>query len=213
MGGLLFFFLIGLYLWVATKVVRRARPWWGKVLLVLVFILIPTADAFYGRIRLKQMCAAEGGLKIYKVVKGVDGFYDPSNRARDWLTSLTRAQFHYKFIEGGRDWDLVRATRDPAGNIAEQRLAGPASLDSQYVVDRSVDRKTGFIFQKYLVKDRHTQEVLGTSTTIAFYGGWAERFLGSIADSGPTSVGRCEVTAVGVDETTLLITSVLIPTQ
>ena len=71
MGGLLFFFLIGLYIWVASKFVRRARPWWGKVVLVLVFILIPTADAFYGRIRLKQMCEAEGGLKINRVVKGV----------------------------------------------------------------------------------------------------------------------------------------------
>ena len=201
MGGLLFFFLIGLYIWVASKFVRRARPWWGKVVLVLVFILIPTADAFYGRIRLKQMCEAEGGLKINRVVKGVDGFYAPHIQLY-WL--LDRG---YQYVEYGAD-EFVRTTRDPAGKRIEQHVA---RLDSLYAFEISVDRQPGFVFEKLLVKDRHTQEVLGTSTNIAFYGGWAERFLGSIADSGPLRVGQCS-DDYPENEINLLIASVLIPT-
>jgi len=62
MGGLAVLLLLGFYLWGAYKIVRLAKPRWAKALVILVVILIPTADAVYGRIKLRQMCEAEGGL-------------------------------------------------------------------------------------------------------------------------------------------------------
>lgn len=78
MGGLLVLVLIGLYVWGAYKIVRRTPPIWAKALVVIAAVLIPTADAVYGRYKLKQICAAEGGLRIYRVVEGVAGFDNPS---------------------------------------------------------------------------------------------------------------------------------------
>ena len=74
MGGLLGLLLIGLYIGGAYKIVQWIKPIWGKTLAVVVVVLIPTADAVYGRIKLKQMCEADGGLKIYRTVEGVEGF-------------------------------------------------------------------------------------------------------------------------------------------
>jgi hypothetical protein len=56
MGGLLVLVLVGLYLWIAYVAVRKVPKVWGKALALVVVVLIPTADAVYGRIKLKHLC-------------------------------------------------------------------------------------------------------------------------------------------------------------
>ena len=74
MGGLAVLFLLGIYIFIAYKVVGLAKTKALKAVALAVILLIPTADAIYGRIKLKQMCAAEGGLKVYRVAEHVEGF-------------------------------------------------------------------------------------------------------------------------------------------
>ena len=45
-----------------------------KAVALAVMLLIPTTDAIYGRYKLKQMCAAEGGLKVYRVAEHGGGY-------------------------------------------------------------------------------------------------------------------------------------------
>lgn len=71
-SGVLFF--IGLYFFIAYKVVGAVKTKALKGLAIVIFALIPTADAVVGRIYLQHLCATEGGLKINRVVNGVEGF-------------------------------------------------------------------------------------------------------------------------------------------
>src|SRR3989304_2288943 len=121
MVPLLVLFLLGasVWVWVAYKVVRRIKPNWGKALAVAVFVLIPTADAVYGRIKLKQLCEAEGGVKIYRTVEGVEGFYGfPMSPAPEWLT-----KHGYRFLEGTDypDGKPMRMKLGPDGKVIEEK--------------------------------------------------------------------------------------------
>ena len=86
MAALLIFFLAWLYYRVVRKVLKRVKPYWGKALVIVIALLIPTADAVYGRHKLKRLCAQESGLHIYRVVEGVKGFESLSIRLdKGWL--------------------------------------------------------------------------------------------------------------------------------
>ena len=74
MGGLAVLFLMGLYFVLAVVAIVKVKPIWAKGLVLLTALLIPTSDAIYGRIKLQQMCKAEGGLKVYRVAEHVEGF-------------------------------------------------------------------------------------------------------------------------------------------
>jgi hypothetical protein len=50
-----------------------------------------------------------------------------------------------------------------------------------------------FVGTAYRLEDRATGEQLGELVTYAYLGGWAERFLGGFADSGPGYAGGCDV--------------------
>ena len=68
MAGLLILALISGYIYLAWWAIQKPRAMWMKALLLLAFILIPTADAVYGRIKLKQLCEKEGGLTQQSVI-------------------------------------------------------------------------------------------------------------------------------------------------
>ena len=93
MGGLAVLALLGLYIFLAITVFNAAKTTSAKVIALLLILLIPTADAIYGRIKLQQMCKAEGGFKVYRVVQGVEGFMYEFADER-WIT-----QYGYQFVE------------------------------------------------------------------------------------------------------------------
>lgn len=49
MGGLAVLFLLGLYFVLTVWAVYEVKPLWAKGLVLLAALLIPTADAVYGR--------------------------------------------------------------------------------------------------------------------------------------------------------------------
>jgi hypothetical protein len=175
MGGLLVLFLIGLYIWIAFKIVRHTRPLWGKGLIIVAAILIPTADAVYGRYKLKEMCAAEGGLRIYRVVEGVAGFDNPrSEPIEQWLR-----REGYKFIEGEElSGKRSRLSLRPDGTVFREVGVTPIS---EYVYGDTLGKSDDvFLRIEKSIRVRSTGEVLSRAVNISYAGGWFERFVAGI---------------------------------
>lgn len=175
MGGLLILFLGALYVWGAFKVVSLVKLSWAKVLLVLLFILIPTADAIYGRIKLRQMCAKEGDLKIYRIVEGVDGFYEGDSRpSGSWIK-----EHGYRFVEGkGLDGRIMRLSLKPDGQISEET---DSVMRSRYRYEYfGSDFGDGYTRVEQQIKDLITGEVLANAPNISYEGGWVEQLIAGI---------------------------------
>ena len=185
MGGILILALIGGYVWGTTKLFKQANSYWAKALLVVVAILIPTADAVYGRIKLKQMCEAEGGLKIYRVVEGVEGFDNPKFQPDEgWL-----AKNKYKYVEG----------KEPSGKRSRLSLRRDGSLFreegikpiSEYVFERErSDDQDIYLRSEQRVRVIATGEILSKAVNISYAGGWFERFVSGVYAARGTA-GTC----------------------
>ena len=186
MGGLLILFLAGLYIWGTNKLVRRIQPIWGKALIVIAAILIPTADAVYGRYKLKEMCAAEGGLHIYRVVEGVAGFDNPKFQPDEgWLT-----KHGYKFIEGKElSGKRFRLSLRPDGTFLREEDITPIS---EYVYeDEHGNDKDIYSRYEQRIRVRATSEILSKAVNISYEGGWLERFAAGVY-AAKSYAGSCQ---------------------
>jgi hypothetical protein len=203
MGGLLILFLVGLYIWAGYKLVRRTQPIWGKTLIVIAAILIPTADAVYGRYKLKEMCAAEGGLRINRVVEGVAGFDYPASRPTEsWLT-----RNGYKFVEGKElSGERYRLSLRPDGSLL--REVGITPISEYVYTDEYGDSKDIYYRGEQRISARATGEVLSREVVISYAGGWVERFVAGIYAARGTA-GTC---GPHID-ITVFVTKTLKPTK
>lgn len=185
MGGLLVLALIGGYVWGATKLFKRASTYWAKALIVAIAILIPTADAVYGRIKLKQMCKAEGGLHIYRVVEEVKGFDDPSGPPSDeWIT-----QYGYRVVEGTElGGKRSRLTLQSDGKINREEGITPMT-EYIYEMDKGDSREV-YLRSGSHIRARSTGEVLARDVNINYAGGWFERFVNGLYAARGTA-GTC----------------------
>ena len=191
MGGLLIFFLGALYIWGAAKAVGLVEMGWAKTLLILTFVLIPTADAVYGRIKLQQMCEAEGGLKVYKTIENVDGFYEENGMPdNEWIS-----KHGYKFVEGKTVSGMtIRKERTENGRIAQlENEPLKSKFGFGYFND---DLRKKYQKGQLYIYDLVTKEKIATLTNITFYGGWAERFIAGLYASTPNSQG-CQIENYG----------------
>ena len=187
MSGLIFLIAAAACLWLGYKLVRRMRSPSGRAIVILAMLLIPTADAYYGRLKLDRLCATEGGLKVYRVVQGVDGFFSP-------FTAGTFLDKHpFQFLESGDpNIGFVRFSRGPAGGVITQQVS---ELRSRYEY-RKVPGESRDIYKRdaFQVVARDTHEVLGEIVRFTFAGGWVERviadMLGGSADAGNCQVGN-----------------------
>lgn len=185
MAGLLVLTLIVGYIWGITKLVTSAPKLWQKTLIVVAALLVPTADAVYGRIKLRQMCEAEGGLHIYRVVEGVEGFDALSLGPDDeWIL-----KYGYRFVEGEElSGKRARISLQPDGKIVREVGVTPIAEyifewdkgDSRDVFDRSGTH----------IRVRSTGEILSRYVNINFAGGWFERFVNGLYASRGTA-GMC----------------------
>lgn len=185
MGGLLVLALIGGYIWGVTKIFICIDTYWGKTLIVVAAILIPSADAIYGRIKLTQMCEAEGGLHIYRVVEGVEGFDDPSGPPDDeWIT-----KYGYRVVEGTElGGEPSRLVRQPDGRVIREMGITPMTKYI-YEMDKG-DSKDIFDRSGSHIRVRRTGEVLSRDVNINYAGGWFERFVNGLYAARGTA-GTC----------------------
>lgn len=186
MGGLLILVLGGLYIGIALYVsLAKIKPWWVKVVALAVFTLIPTADAVYGRMKLKEMCEKESGLKIFHVVDGVEGFYDAlTGTSEDWVKKRG-----YRFTEG-------KMLSGKNGRVS-------LGIDGKIVIETGIEPKARYIYQYesdkhpkiYLrsrswIRDVVTNEILSEFSNIQFTGGWVERSVAGLY-AGRGDGGTC----------------------
>lgn len=198
MGGLAILSLLGVYFFLATKVFKVAKTTPTKVIVLLFALLIPTADAIYGRIKLQQMCKAEGGLKVYRVAHGVEGFMADGSPDIELVKN-----YGYQFSEGsGRHAKYDRVSMLNGKIVREENV----SLKSKFKVKLTTLDNRGNLYwrQVYSVETIPNGEILATDTNIGFSGGWAERLIAAFSDSGGGSVAVCKNT--GLDPQKLVIT-------
>jgi hypothetical protein len=199
MAGLLALGALGLYVLGGYILVRRARQVWIKIVLIVLLVLIPSADTVYGRLLLEKMCAEEGGARIYRPVNGVEGFYSRGLGDR-WVRELG-----YKFVESREGEKLVRLSISGNGQIERQTVT---TLQSRYTLERREERTGGYLKVTYEVVHASTRETLGRFVDINFYGGWVNRL---ISIDGPTRVAHCA--DEGDASYVTMVTSVLRPAK
>src|SRR5713101_658427 len=183
MDGTIVLILGGVFIGVALYVsLVKIKPWWGKIYVIAAFALIPATYAVYRLIKLENLCKDEGGLKIYRTVQGVDGFYSP------FADESVLTKYGFPFAESGLSpGTYVRLSRSSNGDIVKEKIE---SLKSRYIYRVVRYRVTRGILQDIYMKDsfqmivRDTNEVLGEFTNFNFAGGWAERLGASIVASG-----------------------------
>lgn len=184
MAGLLILALIGGYIYLAWWAIQKPRAMWMKALLLLAFILIPTADAVYGRIKLKQLCEKEGGLKSFRIVENVRGFYGEFA-----LDEFVR-DFGYEYVERDRNAGLVTRVTKRGGRIVLEERVPPISRFAY----RSLNGNLSDVYMKREIQivDNANNQVLGISMNFLYAGGWVERAIaGLIASRGDG--GSCQL--------------------
>jgi len=186
MAALLIFFLAWLYYRVVRKVLKRVKPYWGKALVIVIALLIPTADAVYGRHKLKRLCVQEGGLHIYRVVEGVKGFESPSIRPdKAWLSAG-----EYQFMEGeDSPGKYSRLSLRPDGTYLHEVDITPMSEYVYEYIPGGIKNIYSKAEQRVYV--RATGEVLGRYVNISYAGGWLERAINGLYAARGNS-GVCE---------------------
>ena len=185
MGGLGLLIVVAIYLAIAFKVSKAIKNRKARYVAIAFFALLPTADAIVGRIYLKQLCATEGGLKVFRVVDNVEGFLDTPG-------SYLLKKYGYSFIEGNlRGNGIVdRVSLRSGGLVVETGVP----RKSQYQIRRIVNERGMYSWDQYVVEEIASASVLASFTQIIFKGGWAERLLSGFSDSGGGSAAWCPET-------------------
>lgn len=215
MAGLGFLIAISLYVALAIFVVWRTPKAWGKALAVAAVILLPTADAWWGRnVTLPELCK-DAGLKVFKKASKQDGMMvddalsatykwtgQPSVRVLGYFGEEWITQDGFSFVEGRTyDGDTPRLSLVDGKVLRESKVTPKAKY--VFVGWKEIPTAFGKNFggSEMRIEDRQTGEVISQYRRYGFRGGWAERFLGGFADSGPQGVG---CTSSSVNESAVL---------
>ena len=177
MAGLGVLFFVGLYFFVAYKIVRVLKTARLKWLAILILALIPTADAIVGRIYLQHLCATEGGLKVHRMAQGVDGFIS------DGGDSGMQVEKHgYKFSESAPINGRVNKYSKANGHVVREKDVIPIS--KYRVRFETTGQNAKYRRQTFIVETFPDGIVIATDTLVGFNGGWAEDFISQFGGGG-----------------------------
>lgn len=186
MGGLAVVLLLVGYLALVLWLVMRVRGPLAKLIVLIIAILLPTADAIVGRIYLRHLCNTEGGLHVSRQVSGIDGFQDRGGADEAWVR-----QHGFRFVETKpRSNGLVDRIERRDDKIVLLR-AVPARSAYRVHLRTSVARRPGFAVDEYVVEDVASGDIVSRYTDVGFTGGWVERLVGRLSDAGPGTGARC----------------------
>lgn len=197
MAGLSVLFFIGLYFFIAYKIIKATNTKRTKLLAIVILILIPTADEVVGRIYLQHLCTTEGGLKVYRVVQDVEGFM--SDGSEDVLAV---EKYGYKFSESrplnGR---VNRYSKVNEQVVKEVDVLPKSNYRVRYL---TTGQKDIYMRQALVVETYPSGEMLATDIQIGFSGGWVERF---VAKFGSGSRVWCKSKDVNARHRELIVSS------
>ena len=208
MIGLGFFlaliFYIGLALlvsyWIRRPFSTPKAKGIAQALTLLTFVFIPTWDIILGKLYFNHLCETEGGLKIYKTVEGVEGFYldsadmqlverllVPNHRLNifgraQWLDGIhnesdvvTTPSETYRFIETGRDGSYYQYVLNH-GRIVRNSVP---NLISKYGRQTNTTDLASFLLNggtkvEYIIQDLATKDTLAALVSISAFNGWLQ---------------------------------------
>lgn len=199
MGGLAVLFLIGLYFILTIVAIVKIKPVWAKGLVLLAALLVPTADAVYGRYELKQMCATEAGLKVYRVAHGVEGFMGYASEEM-----ITR--YGYQFVEERNPPSYYRFSKQNDLIVREDNVTPKSEYRVRQVYGNNKDI---YSRSQYIIENISTGEVLASDTVFSFRGGWVERILDRLDGNVGGRVALCSNLPDSLIRIKNLITSTL----
>jgi hypothetical protein len=166
-GGLAILGVAGLYLAAAIWIVAKSPGWWRLVALLAV-VLIPTADAMWGRyVTLPRLCN-DGAADEYYIVK-----------------------YGFPFVEGqdaaGTYYRFSRSDVNSKTDF-ERRVTPKARL-----IRRAVNEglESNFPSSRMTIEEVGTGKVLAEVRAHTFLGGWTERLLARFTDAAVSGVKGC----------------------
>jgi hypothetical protein len=188
MGALLAFAAAAVYVWLAYRLARRSRRPWVKAAIVSAAVLIPTSDAVYGRLKLKQLCQEQGGMKVFKEARNVNGFFMEATSVDEQLLKRTS----FKFVESGRRTAgrnvIDRLSRRSDGSVyAEKDVARQSQYSLRFLPGDPADV---YMRSDYVVQSIDGQETLARIRNFNYAGGWVERAIAAL-HAGRASAGTC----------------------
>lgn len=173
MIGLSILLAVVVYVWLARFITKHIANRAAKYAVIAVFVLIPTWDVIPGKLYFNHLCENEAGLKIFKVVEGVEGFrvYPlASGLGREALT-----KYGYKFEERGSGSSFARYTLDASGKVIEQKIT--ESMARYAAEGKLLPLRWNVTKAEIVVFDQQTKERLAVWTTFSTKGNWLQAFF------------------------------------
>jgi len=166
--GLLFLFILAVYIAAAVFTVKHLQSRAAKYAAIAIYVSIPTWDILPGYIYFRFLCETEGGSRSYKSVKA-EGFYSPVGRP--FMNSDLFTKHGYKYLESGNAAERYqRETLGLDGKIVSEPIS---KLASKHAVSRTyLKRKWHIEETRQEIRDMETREVFSTTTGFRYLGGW-----------------------------------------
>lgn len=152
MVGLIALLVIALYIGTVWFLLREAGSSKVKVIVLLIAILIPTADVIAGRVYFSYLCNTKSGQFIYKTVEvGAEYLYKPGDEMKH---ELDESGQHYATAKGG---EINREE-------LKRRYGFPFSKKEPYSKVFNIWKRTR------VIKDAISGEVLSEPISFNYYG-------------------------------------------
>lgn len=148
------YFYIRLAMWIAKKSTEKCATqkckWAIRIIVTVVFVLIPAGDSIIGNIYFNHLCATEAGVKVYQTIELSAEYWDENGKPT----------FFNKY--GNLDRKIWVDKIDESGGNVER-------YSSILAIDKDVT----------IVKEKVSKEVLAEITTFRYWGGWVNRNVGA----------------------------------
>lgn len=184
MIGIFVFLTAIAYVLLARFVSVRIKNRIAKYLVIALFVFVPTWDVIPAKIYFNHLCEKEAGLKVFKVVDGVEGYRVKSLASGLGREALTK--YGYRYEERGSGSEFTRYSLDADGKVIDERItesiARYAAVGKLTPLDWAVTKSEVVIF------DQQTNERLAVSTGFHAGGNWLVR---AVFGDAPTGAGQC----------------------
>jgi hypothetical protein len=175
--------IIGLLI-LLFKLKRLRTRLWAVPFYLLLAYAIPLGDVTWHSWHMARVCS-KAGIHIYRSVE-VDGFYSNSP------ISLIIEEYPYAFVEGDEAPGFPGYLRRERinGKIVvmhkvPELLADWEMLNTPYLYP---DKLLGVTVNRWVIRNRHTGEVISESMSYSAWRGWIDALISSVIDN---SVGGC----------------------
>jgi hypothetical protein len=155
-GVAYFLFALFITFWLASRPKKIMHQITIFIVLVLFFVLIPTADNIVGNIYFKSVCNKYSGIIVYKKVSLGDEYYLKSNESdtSKWIFNL-----NFLTKDGGQKIDREKFRKEYAFKIGMQK-----KYSKLFTLYKKVDE----------IEDKKNGEILSKKVSFSYGGGWVE---------------------------------------